>query len=158
MLAQAWNRPGTAAGPASRALSSRLLAARPGRQPQAGRPAIWTWRRSRQPQPAGRRSVTAPLAGKPKSQSGGEPAQRKKGFLSGIRGFTGEVRGELAKVDFPDRYTGTLTSQIVDAGVKNVHTDHQDESPWIGVLLSLLPFVLLAVVLLLPVAATIAVA
>jgi preprotein translocase SecE subunit len=72
-------------------------------------------RKSRQPQQAGRRSVTAPLAGKPKSQSGGEPSQRKGG-LRGVRGFAGEVRGELAKVDFPNRQqTWQSTSVVVGA-------------------------------------------
>src|SRR5439155_7636282 len=52
------------------------------------------------------------------------------------------------EVDFPDRYTGTITQDIVDARVKEVHTDHQGESPWLGLLFSLLPFVLLALVLL----------
>jgi len=73
-------------------------------------------RRSRQPQPANRRSVTAPLAGKPKSQSGGEPVQRKRGMLGGVRNFAGEVRGELAKVDFPNRQqTWQATSVVIAA-------------------------------------------
>jgi len=72
-------------------------------------------RRSRQPQQTGRRSVTAPLAGKPKSQSGGEPSQRKGG-LRGVRTFAGEVRGELAKVDFPNRQqTWQSTSVVIGA-------------------------------------------
>ena len=72
-------------------------------------------RRSRQPQQTGRRSVTAPLAGKPKSQSGGEPSQRKGG-LRGVRTFVGEVRGELAKVDFPNRQqTWQSTSVVIGA-------------------------------------------
>ena len=70
-------------------------------------------RRSRQPQQTGRRSVTAPLAGKPKSQSGGEPVQRKRGRLAGIRGFVGEVRGELAKVDFPNRQQTWQSTSVV---------------------------------------------
>jgi preprotein translocase subunit SecE len=74
-------------------------------------------RRSRQPQQTGRRSVTAPLAGKPKSQSGGEPSQRKGG-LRGVRTFAGEVRGELAKVDFPNRHqTWQSTSVVIAACV-----------------------------------------
>jgi preprotein translocase SecE subunit len=73
-------------------------------------------RRSRQPQQTGRRSVTAPLAGKPKSQSGGDPVQRKRGVLGGVRGFAGEVRGELAKVDFPNRQqTWQSTSVVIGA-------------------------------------------
>jgi preprotein translocase SecE subunit len=72
-------------------------------------------RRNRQQQvPAGRRSVTAPLAGKPKSQSGGEPAAGRRGIL----GFVGEVRGELAKVDFPNRHqTWQSTSVVIAACV-----------------------------------------
>ena len=72
-------------------------------------------RRSRQPQPANRRSVTAPLAGKPKSQSGGEPVQRKRGMLGGVRNFAGEVRGELAKVDFPNRQQTWQSTMVVIA-------------------------------------------
>ena len=73
-------------------------------------------RRSRQPQQAGRRSVTAPLAGKPKSQSGGDPVQRKRGLFGGVRNFAGEVRGELAKVDFPNRQqTWQSTSVVIGA-------------------------------------------
>jgi cell division protease FtsH len=49
-------------------------------------------------------------------------------------------------VDFPADYTETMTRSIVDADVRNVSTDHQSESPWIGILFSLLPFVLLAFV------------
>jgi preprotein translocase subunit SecE len=71
-------------------------------------------RRSRQPQQTGRRSVTAPLAGKPKSQSGGEPSQRKGG-LRGVRTFVGEVRGELAKVDFPNRQQTIQSTSVVIA-------------------------------------------
>jgi preprotein translocase SecE subunit len=72
-------------------------------------------RRGRQPQQAGRRSVTAPLAGKPKSQSGGDPVQRKRGMLGGVRGFAGEVRGELAKVDFPNRHQTWQSTSVVIA-------------------------------------------
>jgi len=72
-------------------------------------------RRSRQPAQTGRRSVTAPLAGKPKSQSGGDPVQRKKGTFSRARGFVGEVRGELAKVDFPNRQQTWQATLVVIA-------------------------------------------
>ncbi len=63
-----------------------------------------------------------------------------------------EVTGELANgteytVDFPDRYTPQITNAIVDAGVSEVETDHQSTSPWMSLLFSLLPFVLLALVL-----------
>ena len=72
-----------------------------------------TSRRNRQA--VGRRSVTAPLAGKPKSQSGGE-VERRRGLrarLGGIGGFTGEVRAELAKVDFPDRQQTWQSTMVV---------------------------------------------
>jgi cell division protease FtsH len=62
---------------------------------------------------------------------------------------TGDLKGGTDyEVDFPDRYTTTITQDIVDAGVKEVHTDHQTENPWLNLLFSLLPFLLLAVVLL----------
>jgi preprotein translocase subunit SecE len=70
-------------------------------------------RRSRQPAQTGRRSVTAPLAGKPKSQSGGDPVQRKKSTFARARGFVGEVRGELAKVDFPNRQQTWQSTMVV---------------------------------------------
>ena len=52
--------------------------------------------------PASRRTVSAPIAGKPKTQSGGEPVARRRG-VRGVTQFGGEIRSELAKVDFPDR-------------------------------------------------------
>jgi cell division protease FtsH len=62
---------------------------------------------------------------------------------------TGQLKnGTDYKVDFPDRYTTTITQNIVDANVKDVHTDHQHDSPWLNLLFSLLPFALLALVLL----------
>jgi preprotein translocase SecE subunit len=73
-----------------------------------------TSRRNRQ---AGRRTVTAPVAGKPKSQSGGE-IERSSGMRNGLRGlfaFGGEVRGELAKVDFPDRQQTWQATLVVVA-------------------------------------------
>jgi preprotein translocase SecE subunit len=70
-------------------------------------------REARRPrQPANRRSVAAPLSGKPKSQAGGDrPAPR--GRLGGVRGFAGEVRSELAKVDFPDRHQTFQSTMVV---------------------------------------------
>ena len=63
-----------------------------------------------------RRSVSAPLAGKPKSQSGGD-VDRRRG-LRGLVAFTGEVRSELAKVDFPNRQqTWQSTSVVISACV-----------------------------------------
>ena len=73
-----------------------------------------TSRRNRQ---AGRRTVTAPVAGKQKSQSGGE-IERSGGMRNGLRGlfaFGGEVRGELAKVDFPDRQQTWQATLVVVA-------------------------------------------
>jgi preprotein translocase SecE subunit len=71
-------------------------------------------RQSRKPRPpAGRRSVTAPLAGRPKSQSGGESVapRGRAGFIS----FLGEVRGELGKVDFPNRHQTMQSTMVVVA-------------------------------------------
>ena len=74
-----------------------------------------TSRRNRQQ--AGRRTVTAPIAGKPKSQSGGD-IERRGGMRGGVRGFFafgGEVRGELAKVDFPNRQQTWQATLVVIA-------------------------------------------
>ena len=74
-----------------------------------------TSRRNRQQ--TGRRTVTAPVAGKPKSQSGGE-IERSGGMRNGLRGlfsFGGEVRGELAKVDFPNRQQTWQATMVVIA-------------------------------------------
>ena len=61
---------------------------------------------------------------------------------------TGELDdGTEYTVGFPDRYTERITSEIVDSGVDDVETDHQSTSAWMGLLFSLLPFVLLALVL-----------
>jgi preprotein translocase SecE subunit len=66
---------------------------------------------SRRNRPAtGRRSVGAPLAGKPKSQSGGEVERRG---VRGMFGFGGEVRSELAKVDFPNRQQTWQSTMVV---------------------------------------------
>ncbi|HEY7259774.1 MAG TPA: preprotein translocase subunit SecE [Gaiellales bacterium] len=74
-----------------------------------------TSRRNRQQ--TGRRTVTAPIAGKPKSQSGGE-IEKRGGMRNGLRGvfaFGGEVRGELAKVDFPNRQQTWQATLVVVA-------------------------------------------
>ena len=74
-----------------------------------------TSRRNRQQ--TGRRTVTAPVAGKPKSQSGGE-IEKRGGMRNGLRGlfsFGGEVRGELAKVDFPNRQQTWQATLVVVA-------------------------------------------
>jgi len=62
------------------------------------------------------------------------------------------VTGELANgteytVDFPDQYTETITTAIVDSGVDDIETDHQETNAFVGLLIGLLPFVLLALVL-----------
>jgi preprotein translocase SecE subunit len=61
----------------------------------------------------GRRSAGAPLAGRPKSQSGGE-VDRRRG-VRGLLGFSGEVRSELAKVDFPNRQQTWQSTMVVIA-------------------------------------------
>ncbi|HEX3331992.1 MAG TPA: preprotein translocase subunit SecE [Gaiellales bacterium] len=60
-----------------------------------------------------RRSVSAPLAGKPKSQSGGD-VDRRRG-IRGLVAFSGEVRSELAKVDFPNRQQTWQSTMVVIA-------------------------------------------
>ncbi len=50
-------------------------------------------------------------------------------------------------VDFPSQYTARLTQDVVDADVGKLETDHQSQSPWLSLLYGLLPFVLLALVL-----------
>jgi cell division protease FtsH len=62
------------------------------------------------------------------------------------------VTGKLAdgteySVAFPASYTTRITQDLVDADVSEIHTDHQADSPWLGLLYTLLPFVLLALVL-----------
>jgi cell division protease FtsH len=62
---------------------------------------------------------------------------------------SGKLRdGTEYRVDFPQAYTDTLTKQLVAHDVTKLHTDHQSESTWLSLLFSLLPFALLAVVLL----------
>ncbi len=64
-----------------------------------------------------------------------------------------DITGELTNgtdytVSYPASYSKTITQQVIDAGVDDVTTDHQSESPWVSLLFSLLPFALLALVLL----------
>ena len=64
-----------------------------------------------------------------------------------------EIHGTLTngtdyQVKFPDGYTDTITKQIVKAKVKQFDVDSQKESPWVGILLNLLPFVLIILVVL----------
>jgi cell division protease FtsH len=62
---------------------------------------------------------------------------------------TGKLHdGTEYKVSFPDSYTKTLTQALVANDVKDIETDHQAESAWMSLLFSLLPFALLALVLL----------
>ena len=44
-----------------------------------------------------------------------QPAQRSRGRLGGMRTFVGEVRGELAKVDFPNRQQTWQSTMVVIA-------------------------------------------
>ena len=71
-----------------------------------------TSRRNRQQ--AQNRSLTQ-LAGKPRSQSGGEPVPARRGRFRSAAAFSGEIRGELAKVDFPNRQQ-TVTATLVVLG------------------------------------------
>jgi cell division protease FtsH len=62
------------------------------------------------------------------------------------------ITGKLAdgtqySVDFPASYTARITQDLVDADISELHTDHQADSPWLGLLYTVLPFVLLALVL-----------
>ena len=64
-----------------------------------------------------------------------------------------DITGELTNgtdytVSYPASYSKTITQDVVDAGVGDVKTDHQSESPWMSLLFSLLPFALLALILL----------
>ncbi len=61
---------------------------------------------------------------------------------------TGELKnGTEYTVSFPAQYTARLTQDVVDAGVDKFDTDHQSQSVWLSLLYGLLPFVLLALVL-----------
>ena len=61
---------------------------------------------------------------------------------------TGKLtNGTEYTVDFPAQYTARLTQDVVDAGVDKFDTDHQSQSAWLSLLYGLLPFVLLALVL-----------
>src|SRR4051794_31488825 len=57
------------------------------------------------------------------------------------------IDGTKYTVDFPAQYTARLTQAVVDAGVDKFETDHQSQSAWLSLLYGLLPFVLLALVL-----------
>jgi len=50
--------------------------------------------------------------------------------------------GTKFEVHYPAGYTARITQQIVDAGVSRFDVDSQEDSPWIGILFNLLPFVL----------------
>ena len=61
---------------------------------------------------------------------------------------TGKLKnGTEYTVDFPSAYTARITQDLVDAQVPDLHTDHQVQSAWVGLLYTLLPFVLLALML-----------
>jgi preprotein translocase subunit SecE len=69
-------------------------------------------RRNRQP--TQRQRQNAPFVGsKTKSQSGGDPVERRGGRVRRITGFVGEVRGELAKTDFPNRQQTAQSTMVV---------------------------------------------
>jgi ATP-dependent Zn protease len=57
------------------------------------------------------------------------------------------TNGTEYTVDFPGQYTARLTQAVVDADVKKFDTDHQSQSTWVSLLYGLLPFALLALVL-----------
>jgi cell division protease FtsH len=50
--------------------------------------------------------------------------------------------GTRFSVHFPAGYTGTLTGQIVAARVARFHVDTQQQNPWLGLVLNVLPFLL----------------
>jgi len=61
----------------------------------------------------------------------------------------GKLRGgDEFEVRFPDGYTDTITKQIVKADVGKFDVDGQQESPWLGILLNILPLVLIVGVVL----------
>ena len=74
-----------------------------------------TSRRNRQQ--AGRRTVTAPIAGKPKSQSGGDSTARAgcAAACAGSSRSAARCAGELAKVDFPNRQQTWQATMVVMA-------------------------------------------
>jgi preprotein translocase SecE subunit len=69
-------------------------------------------RRNRQPTQRQRQSGPF-VGGKAKSQSGGEPVERHGGRFRRLTGFVGEVRGELAKTDFPNRHQTAQSTMVV---------------------------------------------
>jgi len=61
---------------------------------------------------------------------------------------TGELTdGTAYEVKFPDQYTDEITDQIRDADVGSFEVDAQRQSPWLGLLLSILPFVVIIAVI-----------
>ena len=61
---------------------------------------------------------------------------------------TGKLRnGTEYTVSFPAQYDRAPHPRFVDAGIDEFDTDHQSQSAWLGLLYGLLPFVLLALVL-----------
>lgn len=56
--------------------------------------------------------MAQPVAGRAKSQSGGEPANRSRGIRR-VSSFVGEVRAELRKVDFPNRQQTMASTAVV---------------------------------------------
>jgi preprotein translocase subunit SecE len=70
-------------------------------------------RRNRQPTQRQRQNAGPFVGGKAKSQSGGDPVERHGGRLRRLTGFVGEVRGELAKTDFPNRQQTAQSTMVV---------------------------------------------
>jgi cell division protease FtsH len=61
---------------------------------------------------------------------------------------TGKLtNGTEYTVDYPAQYSARITQDLVDADVNKLQTDHQSTSAWMSLLYGLLPFVLLALVL-----------
>jgi cell division protease FtsH len=50
--------------------------------------------------------------------------------------------GSEIKTLFPERYTDEITDQIRDADVRTFRVDGQQDNPWVGFLISVLPFLL----------------
>ena len=66
----------------------------------------------------GRRSVTAPVAGKPKSQSGGEPVERPSLHPPASSGSSARCAASWPRSDFPNRHqTWQSTSVVIAACV-----------------------------------------
>jgi cell division protease FtsH len=52
------------------------------------------------------------------------------------------TNGREVRTRFPEQYTDEITQQIRDAKVKDFRVDGQEENPWVNLLLSFLPFLI----------------